>query len=478
MLGHLFGVLLTIEAALLLLPTAVAAVYREPVLPFLYTVAALLLVAIPLLMIRPKKNRSLYAREGFVCAAGSWILLSLFGALPFLFSGAIPNYVDAVFETVSGFTTTGATILSDIEALPRGILFWRSFTHWVGGMGVLVFMLAILPADNSRAMHLLRAEVPGPQKGKIVPKLRQSALILYGIYLALTVAELVALLIAGLPLYDATVNALGTAGTGGFAVKNASIAGYGNPAAEWIIAVFMLLFGINFNLYFFLLVGRVRDALKSEELRTYLILVLAATGVITLNILSLFDGCFGDALRAAFFQTTSIVSTTGFVTENYELWPTLSKVILLVLTVIGASAGSTAGGLKIARVMLLVKSGLREIRHILRPRSVNVTRLDGEPIPDETVRSTGNYLIIWCLILLCGAFLISVDGFSVETTFTAALTCISNVGPGLGEIVGPVGNFAAFSSFSKIVLSLLMLIGRLEIFPLLVFFMPSTWRRA
>lgn len=476
MLGYLFGVLLSIEAAMLLLPMLVALLYREPVTPFLYTIAAIAVLAVPLLSLRPKRDRRLYAREGFVCAAGSWILLSLLGALPFVFSGAIPHYIDAVFETVSGFTTTGATILTEIESLPRGILFWRSFTHWVGGMGVLVFMMAILPADNSRAMHLLRAEVPGPQKGKIVPKLRQSALILYGIYLVLTLAEVVALLIARLPLYDAVVTALGTAGTGGFGVKNASIAGYASPAAEWIIAVFMLIFGINFNIYFFMLVGRVRDIFKNEELRTYLIIVLAATAVITLNTLSLFDG-FGDALRAAFFQTTSVISTTGYVTENFDLWPSLSKIVLLCLMLFGASAGSTAGGLKISRVIILIKGGMRELRHILRPRSVNVTRLDGEALPDETVRTTGNYLIIYCAILICGTLLVSIDGFSLESTFSAVLACLSNVGPGLG-VVGPIGNFSVLSYFSKIVLSLIMLIGRLEIFPLLVFFMPSTWRRA
>ena len=475
MLGYLFGVLLLIEAALLLLPLLVAALYREPILPFLLTIAALVAVGLPLVFIKPKKDRRLYAREGFVCAAGSWILLSLFGALPFVLSGAIPNYIDAVFETVSGFTTTGATILTEIEGLPYGILFWRSFTHWVGGMGVLMFMLAILPADNRRAMHLLRAEVPGPQKGKIVPKLQQTALILYTIYLFLTFAEIIALLIAGMPLYDAVVSSLGTAGTGGFSVKNTSIAGYENPAAEWIIAVFMLLFGINFNLYFFLLCGQLRNIFKSEELRAYLIIVIAATAVITLNTLSLI-GSLADTLRTAFFQVTSIISTTGYVTVNYDAWPMLSKMILLLLTVIGACAGSTAGGLKMSRVLILIKNSMREIRHALRPRSVNVTRLDGCVLPEETVRTTSNYLTIYTLIFLLSSLLISVDGFTLETTLTASLTCLSNVGPGLGA-VGPAGNFAAFSPFSKIVLSLEMLIGRLEFFPLLIFFTPSTWKR-
>ena len=475
MLGYLFGVLLLIEAALLLLPLLVALVYHEELSPFLYTIAALCAVGFPLLFIKPKSNRRLYARDGFVCAAGSWVLLSLFGALPFVLSGAIPSYVDAVFETVSGFTTTGATILTEIESLPKGILFWRSFTHWVGGMGVLMFMLAILPADNRRAMHLLRAEVPGPQKGKIVPKLQKTALILYTIYLVLTFVEVIALLCTGMPLYDALVNALGTAGTGGFAVKNASIAGYHNPAAEWIIAIFMLLFGINFNLYFFLLCGQIRTILKSEELRTYLIIVAAATAVIAINTFELI-GSFGDTLRTAFFQVTSIISTTGYATIDYNTWPMLSKMIILLLTIFGACAGSTAGGLKLSRVLILIKNGMREIRQALRPRSVNVTRLDGCVLPEETVRTTVNYLSIYSIIFLLGALLISVDGHSVETTFTASLTCLNNVGPGLG-MIGPAGNFADFSVFSKIVLSLEMLIGRLEIIPLLIFFTPATWKK-
>ena len=477
MLGYLFGIIMTIEAALLLLPLVTAAAFGESVLPFLYTIALLLGLAIPLILLRPRKDRRFFAREGFVCAAGTWILLSLFGALPFLFRGAIPHYVDAVFETVSGFTTTGASILREVESLPRGILLWRSLTHWVGGMGVLVFMLAILPADNSRAMYLLRAEVPGPTKGKIVPRLRETAKILYGIYLGLTALELVALLFAGLPFYDALVNSLATAGTGGFSVLNSSIAGYGSPAVEWVIAVFMFLFGINFNLYFFLLLGRVRDILRSEEFRAYLTVTAVATLVILLNTLSLYRG-FGEALRTAFFQVTSVMSTTGFATVDFNAaWPTLSKAVLLTLLVIGASAGSTAGGLKLSRVIILAKNAMREVKHLLRPRSVNVTRLDGEALPEETVRATSNYLTLYFGIFLLSALLISVDGHTVETTLTASLTCLNNVGPGLGA-VGPAGNFADFSVFSKLVLSFEMLIGRLEIIPLLIFFSPSTWRRA
>ena len=338
-----------------------------------------------------------------------------------------------------------------------------------------MFMLAILPSDNSRSMHLLRAEVPGPTKGKIVPKLRQTALILYGIYVALTVLEILALLIAGFPFYDALVSAFATAGTGGFSVKDSSIMAYQNPAAEWIIAVFMLLFGVNFNLYFFLLIGKFRDVLKNEELRVYLAVLLLATGTVLLNTRSLFES-FGEGLRAAFFQVTSVISTTGFATADFNTWPMLSKTVLLLLMILGASAGSTAGGMKISRVMILVKNAGRELRHILRPRSVNVTRLEGVALPEETVRSTSNYLVLYVLTFLAGALLLSVDGASAETTLTASLTCLSNVGPGLGA-VGPMGNFAGFSALSKIVLSLEMLIGRLEILPMLIFFTPSTWKK-
>ena len=475
MLGYLFGILLSIEAALLTLPLLATAVFGESPLPFLYTAALLLAVAIPLVLLRPRRDRRFVAREGFVVVAGSWILLSLFGALPFLFSGAIPSYVDAVFETVSGFTTTGASILSSIEGLPRSILLWRSLTHWVGGMGVLVFMMALLPADNSRSMHLLRAEVPGPTKGKLVPKLRQTAGILYGIYLCLTLLEITVLLLTGLSFYDALVTTLSTAGTGGFSVLNGSLAGYANPAAEWAVAVFMLLFGVNFNLYFFLLVGRIRDVLRSEELRTYLLIVSAATAIILFNTLSLF-GSFGEALRTSFFQVTSLISTTGFATAEFNLWPTLSKAVLLILMIFGASAGSTAGGMKLSRVIILFKSGIREMRHLLRPRSVNVIRLDGEVLSKETVRATGSYLTLYFGIFLIGSLLLSFNGYSLETTLTVTLSCLSNTGPAFGEI-GAFGNFSGFSVFSKLLLSLLMLVGRLEILPFLVFFSPSTWKK-
>ena len=474
MIGYLLGVIMTIEAALLLAPTLVSAIYGESGVPFLITIAALLVIGLPLMLFKPKNTR-IYAKEGFICVASSWILLSAFGALPFVLSGAIPHYVDAFFETVSGFTTTGASILSAVEGLPYSILFWRSFTHWIGGMGVLVFMLAILPSTDGRAIHLLRAEVPGPTKGKLVPRLKQTALILYGIYVFLTLAETIALCIAGMPFFDALVSSFATTGTGGFALKNASIAGYNNPAAEWIIAIFMLLCGANFNLYYFLLIRRLRDIWKSEELRAYILICAASTVLIAINTYHMASG-LGECVRGAFFQVSSIMSTTGFATVNYDLWPSFSKTLIVLLTMIGACAGSTAGGLKISRLLILVKNGVREFKHMLRPRSVNVTRLDGEPLSDETCRTASNYFVLYLGLIAITTLLVSLDGFDLTTNLTAVLACVNNVGPGLGA-VGPVGNFDGYSILSKIILSFDMLFGRLEIMPMLILFSPTAWRK-
>lgn len=474
MIAHLLSIILLIEAALLIFPMTVALIYGESLMPFLLTIGIMLLLALPFALHKPRDNR-IYAKDGFVCVAAAWILMGAFGALPFVFSGAIPNYVSAFFETVSGLTTTGASILTEIESLPRGILFWRSFTHWIGGMGVLVFMLAILPLAGGQTMHLMRAEVPGPTKGKLVPKMRRTAMILYGIYIAMTAILVILLLLCRMPLYDALVNAFGTAGTGGFSVLNNSIAGYQNPAAEWVMAIFMILFGINFNLYYFLLIRRWREAVKSEELRVFLILVILATAVIAINTWHLYDTA-EVCLRTAFFQVSTIISTAGFSTVNYDLWPELSKTVLILLMLTGSCAGSTAGGLKMSRVIILVKSTLREIRHVLRPRSINVVRLDGEAIPDETVRSATSYLALYMILFVLTVLLISVDGFSLETNLTATLACINNVGPGLKE-VGPAGNFAGYSLFSQALLSLNMLLGRLEIMPVLILLTPRSWKK-
>ena len=474
MIAHLLGIILLIEAVLLLFPMAVALIYGESPMPFLLTDGIILALCLPFSLRKPRNNR-IYAKDGFVCVAAAWILLGAFGALPFVFSGAIPHYISAFFETVSGLTTTGASILTEIESLPRGILFWRSFTHWIGGMGVLVFMLAILPLAGGQTMHLMRAEVPGPTKGKLVPKMRSTAMILYGIYIALTVILAILLVLCRMPLYDSIVNALATAGTGGFSVLNNSIAGYNNPAAEWVLAIFMILFGINFNLYYFVLIRRWREAVKNEELHVFLILVLASTAVIAVNTWHLFEGA-GACLRTAFFQVASIVSTAGFATVNYDLWPELSKTVIILLTLTGACAGSTAGGLKLSRVIILVKSTFREIRHVLRPRSVNVVRLDGEAVPDETVRSATSYLALYLILFVLTVLLLSIDGYSLETNLTATLACINNVGPGLKE-VGPAGNFSCYSLFSQALLTLNMLLGRLEIIPMLILLSPYSWKK-
>ena len=474
MLRYLLGCILLIEAVLLLLPLITAIIFGESILPFVYTIALLLVVAIPCALFKPK-NTSIYAREGFVCVAAAWILLSAFGALPFVFSGTIPSYIDALFETVSGFTTTGASILPAVEHLPRSVLFWRSFTHWVGGMGVLVFMLAILPSAGGEAIHLMRAEVPGPTKGKLVPKMRQTALILYGIYIVLTCIQIIALLLCGFPLYDSIVHSFATAGTGGFSILNNSIAGYANPAAEWVIAIFMLLFGINFNLFYFILIGRVKDAIKSEELRVYLGIVAVAVIAISINTFHLI-GNFNDTIRTAFFQVSTIMTTTGFVTVEYDQWPVFSKTILTLLMIIGACGGSTGGGLKISRIIIVFKNIFREIKHMIRPRSVNVVRLDGEVVSDETVRSATGYLTVYLLAIVLCVVLISVDGFSMETNITATLSCINNIGPALGDI-GPMGNFSVFSDFSTIVLTFAMLFGRLEFVPMIVLFSPFVWKK-
>ena len=467
MIRYLLGVILLIEAVFMTLSSIVSLSYSENVFPFLITIAIIICISLPFVIFKPK-NTQIFAKEGFVTVASGWLLLSAFGALPFFFSGFFPNYIDALFESISGFTTTGATILTDVEALPKGILFWRSLTHWLGGMGVLVFMLAILPSAGGQTMHLMRAEVPGPTKGKLVPKMRQSSLILYGIYVVLTAIQLVLLVIFGMPLYDAAVTAFGTAGTGGFAVLNSSIAGYNSPAIEWIVAIFMLLFGVNFNIYFFILMGKIKDVLQSEELRVYLIICAAATALITLNTITMFDSV-SDGIRASFFQVTSIMSTTGFSTADFNLWPSFSKTVLLILMVTGACAGSTAGGLKISRLIILFKNALKEIRHVRSPKSINVVRLNGEAISTETVRSAAGYFIVYVLILISSVLLISVDAFSLETNLSAVLATLNNIGPGL-DAVGPMSNFSVYSYFSKIILSFNMLIGRLEIMPMMILF--------
>jgi trk system potassium uptake protein TrkH len=386
----------------------------------------------------------------------------------------MPTFVDCFFETVSGFTTTGASILTEIEHLGRGVLFWRSFTHWVGGMGVLVFVMAIFPTSDGHGMHLLRAEVPGPVVGKLVSRLGDTAKILYGIYLVMTVVEIALLLLGGMPLFDACVHAFGTAGTGGFSCRNLSVGAYNSPYFDIVIGVFMLLFGVNFNLYYFLLIGKVREVLQSEELRTYFLIVAAATITIAWNISHLFES-FSTALRYAFFQVSSIITTTGYATADFNLWPAYSRVVLVLLMFAGACAGSTGGGIKIARLVILVKTAVSDMRQMLHPNAVATVRMEGRPVSGKVVRSTHVFLVVYLLVMGISTLLLSLDGFDLVTTFTAVVSCINNIGPGL-ELVGPMGNFAAFSPAAKLLLTFDMLAGRLELFPMLLL-APSLWRR-
>ena len=473
-IGYLISVIMMIEAALLVLPTVVSLIYGESVMPFLITIAVLLILSLPHVVFKPKKLE-LYAKDGFVCASGSWLILSLFGALPFVISGAIPNFANAFFETVSGFSTTGATILSEIESLPRGILLWRSFTHWIGGMGVIMLMLALTQSVGAQTIHVMRAEMPGPTKGKLVPKLRQTALILYGIYVGLSVLMVVTLLLCGLPLYDSLINMFSTAGTGGFSNLNDSIAGYNSPLVEWVIAVFMVIFGVNFNLYYFVLIRRFKEVVKNEEFRVYVGVLALATVIVAFNIFSMFDGA-SEAVRTAFFQVSAIISTTGFSTVNIEVLPSLSKAVFALLMFTGACAGSTAGGLKLSRIMIIVKGTFANVKKMLRPNSVNVVKLNGEVVPDATVRAATNYFSLYAIIIAVGTLIISIDGLDITSNFTAVVTCINNVGPSFGE-VGLAGNFSAYSELSTVVLSLIMLFGRLEIIPMLVLLSPSTWKK-
>ena len=474
MICRVLGLVLLIEAVMMLVPALVALLYGENLTPWGISIAATAGVGGLMLAAVPQKS-VLYAREGFVSVSLSWLLMSAFGALPLRLSGEVTHYADAMFEIVSGFTTTGASILLDVEGMSRGLLFWRSMTHWIGGLGVLVFILAVLPLANNNAMHIMRAEVPGPTVGKIVPRARDTARILYLIYFALTVIETIFLLAGGMPLYDALIHAFGTAGTGGFSNRALSVGAYNSPYIEWVIGIFLVLFSINFNLYYFILCGGVRDALRDQELHLFGALVLLTTGIITIDILPLFDG-FSSAVRHAFFQVMSITSTAGFATADFNLWPEVSRWVLVLLMFCGACAGSTGGGIKIGRVMLMGKAAHCEIRRMSRPRTVNRVMVNGKAVDDETLRGSLIFFFLYILMLILGTLLVSFDGFDTTTNFTAVLSCLSNVGPGLG-LVGPMGNFAMYSVFSKIILTAAMLIGRLEIFPILILFSPSLWKR-
>lgn len=480
MMGRLFGLILCIEAAFMLPAFILALVDKDGRVALGFGITVLLCAALGgglLLLCRHAKN-DFFAKEGLVCVGLSWILLCIFGALPLFIGDDIPSYVDALFEMVSGFTTTGASICPSVEALSRATLYWRSFSHWIGGMGVLVFVMALIPVGGKNegfTMHLLRAESPGPDVGKLVPRMRQTALILYLVYIVMTVACFI-FLVFDMPVFDAICTSLGTAGTGGFGIKNDSIASY-SPYVQTVCAVFMMLFGVNFSCYYLLLLRNVLGVLRDEELRLYLGLIFGAVFIISLDLSAgHFYGTLGETVRHAFFQVSSIISTTGFATTDFDLWPSLSKAVLILLMIVGGSAGSTAGGLKCARALLLIKSFFRNIARVQNPQKVAVIRVNKKPIDEKIATATTAYLCAYVLIVLASFLLISVDGFSVTTNFTAVLACFNNVGPGL-DAVGPTCNFSAYSGFSKVVLILNMLAGRLEIFPILALFSTKAWKR-
>ena len=473
---RLLSYILYCEAALLLLPAMASLIYGEwMVLGVFLLTAALSAVAGALLHRIKPKSQIFYMREGFATTALCWLLISVVGAVPFVLTGSIPNPVDAMFETVSGFTTTGASILPAVEDLPRGILFWRSFTHWIGGMGVLVFLLSLLPLTGGSHVNLMKAESPGPQVDKLVPKVQSTAKILYGIYFGLTVIEFVFLLFGGMPVFESLLTSFGTAGTGGFGFRNDSFASM-SPYVQWVVTIFMILFGVNFNAYFLLLMRRFRRAAASEEVRAYFVIIGVAVVIITANIYSMYNG-LGEALRHAAFQVGSIITTTGFSSCDFDLWPTLSKEILVMLMFVGACAGSTGGGIKVSRCVVMVKTVAKELNSYIHPRSVRKIKLEGKPIDHEVLRSINVYFCTYLLIFCGSIFLLSLEGKDLVTNFTAVAATFNNIGPGL-ELVGPTRNFGGFSQFSKYVLIFDMLAGRLELFPLLILFHPAVWKQA
>lgn len=473
------GLILLITGIFQLFPLLIAVIDHEPrnILAYIESLCLILLVGSALLLFSRGGNRMFSAQEGFAATGLSWIFMSVFGALPFFLSGQIPSYVDAFFEMVSGFTTTGASILTDVEALSRCNLFWRSFSHWLGGMGVLVFLLAVVPGarkNGGTGIYLMRAESPGPSVDKLTPHLRQTAMILYGIYILLTALCIGCLLLGGMPVFDSFCIAFGTAGTGGFAIKNSSMGGY-SCFLQTVVTVFMFLFGVNFSLYYMLLLRKFKAVFKNEELRLYFGIAAGSIVLIAINISRMYNTVYESVHHAA-FQVVSIMTTTGYGTVDFEQWPAFSKAILLSLMFIGASAGSTGGGLKVSRVLLLMKSIRRTIRKALHPRRVQPVYMDGRAVSEEVCDNVNAYLAIYCVILVLSFAIISVDGFSIGTNFSAVASCFNNIGPGF-ELVGATQNFSIYSDLSKIILSLDMLLGRLEIFPLLLLLSPDTWSR-
>ena len=476
MLGYVLGRIFMVEAALLLPPSIVAVIYGEWSCLFAFVVTAVGLAVLGLVLgLRSPANTAIYAREGLVIVALAWVLMSVFGALPFIISGDIPFFVEAFFETVSGFTTTGSSILRDVEAMSYSMLFWRSFTHWVGGMGVLVLAIAILPSTGN-ALYLMQAECPGPQVGKLVPKGKTSALYLYLIYGVLTLVTVILLFTGGMPLFDSVCHAMGIAGTGGFGIKNDGVSYYNSPYLEGVITVTMILFGVNFTLYYYLLIRRFREVRKNTELRIYFCIIAAATGLIMLNIQPIYHSV-GKCFRYAVFQVASIMTSTGFATADYNNWPLFSQMILLLLMFIGACGGSTGGGFKVQRFVILWKSGFASLRKMVHPNSVNQVKSDDKILRSEVLQHVLSYLILYLGLVIASFLLISLDDMDFGTAVSAVSTCINNIGPGMNR-VGPMENFSFLSDFSKMVLSADMLLGRLEIFPILVLLSPSVWRKS
>lgn len=470
---YILGAVLKIEALFMLLPCIVALIYQEHA-GYAFLITSLLCGLTGILMsLKKPKNFVFYLKEGCVATSLSWIFLSIFGCLPFVICGEIPSFTDALFETISGFTTTGASILSDVEVLSHCVLFWRSFTHWIGGMGVLVFLLAIISMSGGSHINLMRAESPGPSVGKLVPKVRYTAQILYILYIALTVIEAVFLLIGRMPLFDSICTALGTAGTGGFGIKNDSIAGY-SAYLQWVITIFMILFGVNFNAYYLLLFGKIKDALKMEEVRYYFLIIFTAVAFLCTQVYTTNLGFF-NTLRHVAFQVASVITTTGFATMDFDAWTESAKVVMVLLMFCGACAGSTGGGIKVSRFVIVAKTVIRELNSFIHPKSVRKINMDGKPVEHEVTRTVSVYFILFFFLFSISLFALSFEGNDLITNFTAVTATINNIGPGLAK-VGPTQNFGHFNMFSKYILMFDMLAGRLELFPLLILFHPTLWK--
>ncbi len=471
---YTLGCVLNVEAICMALSLICAVIYRDEMIWTFLICILICALSGTVLLIKKPKNKTIYAREGLLIVALSWITISIFGALPFVFSGYIPNFINAFFETVSGFTTTGASILADVEVLPKSLLFWRSFTHWIGGMGVLVFLVALLPLSGGSNMYIIKAESPGPSVGKLVPKVRSTAMILYGVYIMLSVAEVILLLFGKLNLYEALTLTFGTAGTGGFGILNSSIGNY-STYVQVVIGIFMLVFGIDFSVYYLILMGKFADALRSEEVKAYLGIILISTLLIFTNIYNMFDSS-KEALKHAFFQVSSIITTTGYTTFDFELWPSLSKTILVILMFIGACAGSTGGGIKVSRILIFVKSIIKEIKIAAHPNTVYKIKMNNRTIEHDVVRSANVFMVAYLMIFVISTLLISLDNLDFTTNFTAVAATINNIGPGLSA-VGPTQNFSIYSPLSTLILSFDMLVGRLEVFPMLVLLSPYAWKK-